>query len=198
MNRRSLARAHSLSRCLLCSLFVISLRLATEVVGLLLSSFGRSSDLQNLVDLHHQLPSVLYFLQRLNTFSVNFAKVLELGLEAIGFGPLENLWCDVVTKAVEHDLLVQLAFLRATLHEDEANFLEFFFRHRLDCFLYDSRAELLLAELAEVEADELVEAADSGVQDLRFALRDGDEVLQDCLDYEVAVLIVNEHLDGLL
>lgn len=159
----SLVRAHSLSSCLNCNLLISCLRLATEVVGLLLSTLWRSSDLQNLVYLHHQLSSVLYFLQRLNTLSVNFAEILELRLESVGLGPLKNLWCNVVAEAVKHDLFVQLAFLGAALHENEANFLKFFFRHSLDCLFYDSWAELLFAKLAEVETDEFVETADPGV-----------------------------------
>ena len=125
------------------------LRLAIVVVGLF-SGFCGHTDLKNLIDLDHKLPTVLHFLQSLDALAVNLAKVLELLLEIVRFGSLEYLGRHVVPKAVKHDFFVQFALFGAALHQDVTNLLKLLFRHSVNRFLDDPRAVLLLAELAQI------------------------------------------------
>ena len=124
-------------------------------------------------------------------------EVIEVMLQGENLGPIENLRRDVVTVAVEHDVLVDFTFLAGAFREDGAKLLELLLRHRLHGLLDDTGAELLLAELAEVAPDELVEAAHPHVRHLTLALRQRDEVLQDLLDHEVAELVVDQRLNTL-
>ena len=116
--------------------------------------------------------------------------------QVVEFGSLKDFRCDVVAIAVKHDVFEHLALLCGVLEEDCTNFFELLFGHSLYGFLDDSRAELLLAELAQIESDEFVEAADAYIH-LLLPLRDCAEVIENCLNNEVAKLIVDEVFDAL-
>jgi hypothetical protein len=122
-------------------------------------------------------------------------EVFELVL-AEAFGPLQNLRCDIVAINVKHDLFVHFALLGGVFHENDAHFFKLFLRHRLHGLLHHSRTVLLLAKLAKVQPDELVEATDSHIH-LLFAFGDRYEVIQNSLDHEVTELIIDQHFDTL-
>ena len=133
--------------------------------------------------------------QSIDAFPIHFAEVIKLVLEAVIFCPFKDLRGNVVAVAVNHYFLVELALFRLALHQYKANLLELLLWHCIDGFLYNTRAVLLLAQLAKVEPDELVEAADANVHDLRLALGHLSQVLENGLDHEITVLVIYEQLD---